>query len=274
MTSNIASTPAGSEPVSPGSIATSIAHRSVDELGGRASLFVRQRQDHARLDELLRQVHATHGDDQQAALTETARLVFPHAFAEEAVIWPLVRKLLPNGAALTVQVEQEHQEINELWSDLERTPVDDPRRSTLLDRITALLREDVRDEEDELLPQLSGRLTPAQARLAGHLWALVRRIAPTRPHAVVSRRPPGNALAALPLTVIDRGRDRLDRLDRRSNRGALIARPLSGRLASAAGAIERFRPLTWGEDAATRVRSSRQRSNEGHRSTDDHAANT
>ena len=62
------------------------------------------------------------------------------------------RRLPPDGLALTLRVEREHQEVNELWTRL------------------------------------------------GLAWEAVRRTAPTRPQPLVSRRPPGNALAALPLT--------------------------------------------------------------------------
>jgi hypothetical protein len=122
-----------------------------------------------------------------------------------------VRSALPDGEDITLRVEQEHQEVNELWAALERTPRSDPRRAELLDRLVALLREDVRDEEDVLLPRLQAALDPAGLRRLGIAWELVRRTAPTRPHPTVARRPPGNALAALPLTVLDRGRDHLDR---------------------------------------------------------------
>jgi hypothetical protein len=77
----------------------------------------------------------------------------------------------------------------------------------------ALLDDDVRTEGDVLLPRLQQRLDPLPLRLLGVLWELVRRISPTRPHPVVSRRPPSQALSALPLTVLDRGRDNLQRLD-------------------------------------------------------------
>ena len=77
----------------------------------------------------------------------------------------------------------------------------------------AVLDHDVRTEEDELLPRLQQSLTPRGLRLLGWQWELVRRISPTRPHPVVSRRPPGQTLSALPLTVLDRARDGLQRLD-------------------------------------------------------------
>jgi hypothetical protein len=230
----------------------SLAHQSIEELGGSGSVLARQRRDHIRLDQLLREVAATTGPDQQAALNKTARLVFPHAFAEESVLWPLARRVLPDAAQLTLQVEQEHQRINELWSHLERLATDDSERDQLLAELTALLRQDVRDEEDELLPRLQDELSTAELRSAGRRWELVRRTAPTRPHAAVSRRPPGNVLAALPLSALDRTRDALD-LAARS--GPKVLRTgadwLSTRLAAVAGATERAPGMGRGQDPTT-----------------------
>ena len=59
-------------------------------------------------------------------------------------------------------------------------------------------------------------------------WELVRRVSPTRPHPTVSRRPPGQTLSALPLTVLDRG------------------------LAAASGAVERLPIMQRGERPGTR----------------------
>lgn len=73
-----------------------------------------------------------------------------------------------------------------------------------------VLGEDVRDEEDVLLPRLQEAVAPAQLRRLGVAWETVRRTAPTRPHPVVARRPPGNVAAAVPLAMIDRLRDGVD----------------------------------------------------------------
>lgn len=184
-------------------------------------------------------------------LQAIARLVFPHAFAEESVIWPQARRLLPDGEELTLQVEQEHQEVNELWSSLERLPSGSPARTTTLVRLTEMLRQDVRDEEDELLPRLQDALGVRRLQVLGVAWEAVRRAAPTRPHPVVSRRPPGNALAALPLTVLDRSRDALDAGGRRFPRVDRQASRASERLASVAGRVERAGVLRRGEDPST-----------------------
>ncbi|WP_435746550.1 hemerythrin domain-containing protein [Nocardioides sp. SYSU DS0663] len=242
----------------------SIADQTVDELGGRWSVLHRQRRDHARLEELLEALLDSSGAGQRAVLRELNRLVFPHAFAEESVLWPVLRRILPReeGEALTLQVEQEHQEVNHLVVRLERDDRDhdlDPaERRRLLERLAEVLREDARDEEDELLPRLQAAVGVAQLRALGLAWEAVRRTAPTRPHPTVARRPPGNALAGVPLTVIDRARDVVDhRSERAAGPDAERLRRVSQTLAGVAGRIERFAPLRVGEDASTHVEDPR-----------------
>src|SRR3954469_23810606 len=98
----------------------SLAHQSEAELGGPWSVLSRQKRDHVRLDQLLHHLEvATSRDRQDEVMLAINRLVFPPAFAEEAVLWPELRRVLPDGEALTRQVEQEHQEVNELVTALE-----------------------------------------------------------------------------------------------------------------------------------------------------------
>ncbi|WP_182526822.1 hemerythrin domain-containing protein [Nocardioides dongkuii] len=229
----------------------SLADQTVAELGGTWSILNRQKRDHVLLEELLQQLEATSGAEQDAVLNRIARLVFPHAFAEESVLWPELRRVLPDGDALTLQVEKEHQEVNELWVALEKETSPSQRR-LLIDRLAAVLREDVRDEEDVLLPRFQDAVDVRRLRQLGVAWEAVRRTAPTRPHPVVSRRPPGNALAALPLTVLDRSRDVLDRVAQDGPEQARVQASAASRtLARAAGRVEHWAPLRRGERPET-----------------------
>jgi hemerythrin superfamily protein len=222
-------------------MARSIAHQTVEELGGPSSVLVRQRSDHGELDRLLYELDGTPGPLQQPVLRRIARLVFGHAFAEETVLWPALRRILPDGDALTLRVEKEHQEVNELFTQLETRSHDDPGRARLLSRLVEVLREDVRDEEDVLFPRLQEAMEPQQLRRLGRQWELVRRTSPTRPHPTVSRRPPGNVVSGLPLALLDRGRDLVDRgVDRAPGRLAPAGRALSRGLAVLAGMVERI----------------------------------
>jgi hemerythrin superfamily protein len=233
----------------------SIADRTVAQLGGRTSILARQRVDHERLDRLMARARATEdtgGTAHAVALRAVARLVFTHAFAEEAVLFPAARRALPEGDPLTLEIETDHQEVDELVTRLDSSSSDDPGHSELLERTFAVLDHDVRTEEDVLLPRLEQALGPRKLRLLGLQWELVRRISPTRPHPVVSRRPPGQTLSALPLTVLDRSRDRLQQLDELTLRR--YTSPLSTLdrlLATAAGAVERLPVMQRGERPET-----------------------
>ena len=230
---------------------SSLANQTDSQLGGRWSILTRQKRDHVRLDRLLRELPRTAGPEQEAVLNRICRLVFPHAFAEESVLWPELRRRLTDGHELTLQVEQEHQEVNQLFTRLEEPGLSTVERERVLDRVVEVLREDVRDEEDELLPRLQAAVDVRRLRQLGVAWEAVRRTAPTRPHPVVSRRPPGNALAALPLTALDRGRDLLDA----GARAVPALRPAltSGSQAAArlAGRVEHLPVFRRGEDSST-----------------------
>jgi hemerythrin superfamily protein len=222
----------------------SIAHQTDDELGGPASVLVRQRRDHVELDRLLHELDGATGAAQEELLTRIDRLVFSHAFAEETVLWPVLRRVLPDGDALTLRVEKEHQEVNELVSALERDGVGHGERAARLARLVEVLREDVRDEEDVLFPRLQEAVSVDELRRLGRRWEIMRRLSPRRPHPTVSRRPPGNALSGLPLTVLDRTRDLVDAGVRRAPEQLVpVGKAVSQGLAGLAGLVERL-PLS------------------------------
>jgi hemerythrin superfamily protein len=231
----------------------SVAVQTDQELGGRASVLVRQKRDHVRLNELLDRLEGSDGEEQQQVLLDIDRLVFPHAFAEESVLWPVMRRVLPDGEALTLEVEREHQEVNELVTELERVQPGEARRAEILDRLVEVLNEDVRDEEDVLFPRLQSVLGRRQLQMLGLAWEGVRRIAPTRAHPIVARRPPGNVVAALPLSAIDRIRDRVDRRLAGGRSGHRVLRALSAALTRLAHRIERLPMMRRGEDPTTSV---------------------
>jgi hypothetical protein len=230
----------------------SLAEQEVDELGGPVSVLTRQKRDHVKLDRLLHELEATEPEAQDPVLRRIYRLVFPHAFAEESVLWPVLRRILPDGEAITLQIEQEHQEVNELVTRLEEMNVHHPDRPATVARLVHVLREDVRDEEDVLLPRLQEAVPPAQLRRLGVTWEAVRRTAPTRAHPVVARRPPGNVAAAVPLSVIDRLRDGVDYAYQHGpTQGGSALRTASESLTRLAHQVERLPVMGRGEDPST-----------------------
>ncbi|MEZ3183117.1 hemerythrin domain-containing protein [Streptomyces pimonensis] len=170
--------------------------------------------------------------ERDALWQDIVQLVFSHAFAEETVLWPVLRRTAPDGEELTGQVEEEHQAINELIARVEKAP-GDPRRAEWIQQAFTLIRQDIRDEEDELLPRLREAFDDRALRRIGAAWEAVRATAPTHPHPGVPRRPPGNALLGVPLSVFDRLRDLAPGTGPRARRVSLT---LTG-AAAAAGAV-------------------------------------
>jgi hemerythrin superfamily protein len=197
-----------------------IKDQTVEQLGGDSSILVRQRREHEEMDRLMGQ-YLTLDDlhQREKVLKQVVQLVFSHAFAEETVLWPVVRASVPEGEELTACVEEEHQQINDLVADIERLPAGDRGREDKVQRAFALIRQDIRDEEDLLLPQLRDAMDMSRLRHLGTAWAAVRQTAPTHPHPVIPRRPPGNALLGIPLSVYDRVRDVLGMGSSASRRG-------------------------------------------------------
>ncbi len=148
----------------------SITHRDPAALGGDGSILMRQRRDHARLDTMMnRWLAGGPADELDALWRDIVQLVFSHAFAEETVLWPLLRRVAPDGGELTGRVEEEHQAINELVARVEKSPAD-PRRAEWIREAFTLIRQDIRDEEDELLPLLRDAFDDRRLRRIGAAW--------------------------------------------------------------------------------------------------------
>ncbi|MGW7265952.1 hemerythrin domain-containing protein [Streptomyces sp. NPDC054842] len=214
---------------------STIKDQSVLQLGGHGSVLVRQRREHIRMDELMNGYWTT-GDTgrREQILQQLVQLVFSHAFAEESVLWPAVRRSVPGGEELTARVEEEHQEINDLVADIERLSPGDPEREDKVRQAFDLIRQDIRDEEDLLLPRLKDAMEDARLRGLGTAWEAVRRTAPTHPHPVIPRRPPGNALLGVPLSLYDRTRDAFGRNGSAPNKALVV---LGGALAAATAVV-------------------------------------
>lgn len=197
------------EQTAPSTAPQSVADLDTAELGGENSILARQRRDHDELDRMMNAYEeaAPDGPEREELWRDIVQLVFSHAFAEETVLWPLLRRVSEDGEALTEVVEEEHQAINELVAAVEGADRADPRREEWIAEAFALIRQDIRDEEDDLLPLLRAALDDRRLRQVGASWDAVRRGAPTRPHPGIPRRPPGNAVLGVPLGGYDRLRD-------------------------------------------------------------------
>jgi hemerythrin superfamily protein len=190
----------------------SVAEQSEAERGGERSILSRQSADHRDLNDLM-QAHEAATDPARLAelLAGLAERALRHAFAEETVLFPAYRQYLPDSAdVVSAHIENEHEAVNDSLQRLQDIDPQDPVYADLVSSTFQLIRDDARNEEDLLLPQLQQVLTEDALRTLGDAWEVARRTSPTRPHPKISRRPPGNVLAGPFLAVSDRVKDAVD----------------------------------------------------------------
>lgn len=60
------------------------------------------------------------------------------------MLFPAARRVLPEGDPLTLQIETDHQEVDDLMTRLDRSSAQDPGHAALLERTLAVLDHDVR----------------------------------------------------------------------------------------------------------------------------------
>lgn len=186
----------------------SVAEQSEEERGGPDSILSRQSRDHADLDALMTAYDRTADAGERARIVaELADRALRHAFAEETVLFPAYRRYLGDDEQLTAHIEGDHQFVNDALQQLQSADPADPDYDRTVRRTFEVIRHDAHDEEDDLLPRLQQVAGVEELRAIGGAWEVQRRVAPTRPHPDVPRRPPGNVLASLPLAVSDRAKD-------------------------------------------------------------------
>jgi hemerythrin superfamily protein len=166
--------------------------------------------DHREVEALFRRYERLGGKAEKSKRTIVRKLVeelSKHAAAEEQVLYPAMRSMLPDGATLQEEGIEEHQTVKELLVDLDRlSPGDeefDPKMRALMESV----RHHVKEEESEMLPKLADAAGREQLISMGKMIEGAKKIAPTRPHPHAPSTPPANIVVGAVAGVVDRVRD-------------------------------------------------------------------
>ena len=167
--------------------------------------------DHAKVEQMFRLIESLpEGDSLQEQVEGVVRELSIHAAIEEQVLYPAMRKALPDGDALAQEAIDEHQQAKETLAAIERT--EDPgERRRLLFELMVDVRHHVKEEEMELFPKLQASMGRDELREMGGKLAAAKRMAPTHPHPKAPNTPPGNVVGGAAAAVIDKARDALRR---------------------------------------------------------------
>ncbi|MEU0600173.1 hemerythrin domain-containing protein [Streptomyces sp. NPDC006393] len=166
--------------------------------------------DHRMVEQLFRDYHAAASETQRRGVIElTIRELSKHAALEEMMVYPMAKKLLPDGAPRIDEHLSEHMAVKKLLHALDKLPAGDDRESDLMDQLRREVEEHVREEEGELMPELRARLSQQDLDELGRLLDQAKRSAPTRPHPNAPDHPPALTVLGPVAAAYDRLRDRL-----------------------------------------------------------------
>lgn len=167
--------------------------------------------DHAAVEQMFRQIETLpEGDARSELVAGVVRELSVHAGIEEQVLYPAMRKALPDGDHLVHEAIDEHKRVKEALAAIERA--DSPsERDPHLVFLIGNVRHHVEEEEVELFPKLRASITTAELQEMGAKLAAAKKLAPTHPHPHAPNTPPGNVVGGVAAAVIDKARDALKR---------------------------------------------------------------
>lgn len=166
--------------------------------------------DHRMVEQLFRDYHAAASVAQRRAVIETlVRELSKHAALEELMVYPLAKRVLPDGEQRIQDHLAEHKAAKKTLLALDKLSADGDREGDLMDQLRREIEEHIREEEGELMPALRDAVSQEELDRLGKLLARAKQTAPTRPHPGAPDEPPALALAGPVAAVYDRLRDRL-----------------------------------------------------------------
>ncbi|GAA4083842.1 hemerythrin domain-containing protein [Streptomyces shaanxiensis] len=167
--------------------------------------------DHREVEEFFGRIEALPSGDKDRKLhadQATMELV-RHSVAEEAYLYPAVRKHIAGGDAIADKEIADHSTAERIMKDLEGCDADDPEFDRLVGMLMTEVRSHIADEEENLFPRLRATCPPATLDDLGDKVRQAKKLAPTRPHPSAPDKPPANKLLAPGAGLVDRLRDAL-----------------------------------------------------------------
>ena len=132
--------------------------------------------DHRRLELLLdRLLFPVDPADPHRALTELGSLLAAHTWAEESVLYPVVRSELAGGAEAVVASRYEHIRVAGTLARLSASPPDDPHLGPTARSLALELRYHIAEEESGWLASIAQTLEPTRLEELAHDFAAAKR---------------------------------------------------------------------------------------------------
>ena len=168
--------------------------------------------DHQDARDMFARIESAPPDQVGELFWELTHALVRHEVAEEEIVYPQVRKVLPEGDQIANLRIEEQAEAEELLDRMEKAGPQDPSFSTHLIALRNAVLAHAEEEESTVLVPLGMTLEPSELVRLGDLYDKAKKVAPTHPHPSAPDTPPGNMLLGPVAALVDRTRDAIHKI--------------------------------------------------------------
>lgn len=166
-------------------------------------------EQHNEVKSLFQQITSGSPASRRQPFEAVVRALAVHETAEEEVMWPVVRKRVPNGDALVKARIGEEDQAKKALSGLEKVDPASDDFLPLFKRVADIVLEHAQHEEREVFPQLREHQDATMLEAMRKALVAAETTAPTHPHASAPESAVGNMVMGPFVAVADRVRDAL-----------------------------------------------------------------
>jgi hemerythrin superfamily protein len=130
-----------------------------------------------------------------------------HEVAEEEIVYPVVRKTLPDGDRVADERIKEQSEAEELLKQMEKAGADDASFPANFQKLHQAVLQHAEKEEQTVFGPMRGAVDIEEREKLGSRYEKAKASAPTHPHPSAPDTPPGNVALGPVAALVDRARD-------------------------------------------------------------------
>jgi hemerythrin superfamily protein len=137
---------------------------------------------HEEVKQLFSDVKAARGEEKEKAFYALRRLLAVHETAEEEIVHPVARRVLPDGEAIISARLSEEKQAKIVLAELEKLEIDSGEFQQKLEGLERDVIAHAESEEREEFERLGSALDQSRLERMRTAAELAEKVAPTRPH--------------------------------------------------------------------------------------------
>jgi hemerythrin superfamily protein len=168
--------------------------------------------DHKKVEQMLSRMEEASTAQAGELFWELTNDLVRHEVAEEEIVYPEVRKSVPNGERLADARIKEQSAAEELLAEMEKAGPDDDQFYARFTKLRRAVLEHAEKEETLIFEPLRQALDEKRREQLGQRYEKAKAAAPTHPHPAAPDTPPGNLALGPVAALVDRARDAMHKV--------------------------------------------------------------